>query len=416
MFIGLNDGRILKVVNQVSSSANGQNQPIIVAEYQLFAQNTPVNSILIHSPETSGRGTVKKLIAVSNREIKSLSLDFQCDKYKTCQQCVQSQDPYCAWSTHAEKCVYAFKNESTLVQDSPSGDLTTCDSSVETKTDADVYYSINTEGASMGLRDSTSDAEIQRRDVGPSASVIFMLVFFTAFLTSVFSVVLTCICLKKRYELSKMDFDALKSSSSSSESTSTSVSWSSRTRRLLFSFNRLHSHLLRRFRDRDTPTPEKGGATDTKAKKTILNCYESSGICQKSGLKPVTVLCNSSTNSRPNSTSDDSSPTNTSSLTASSSSNNNSPNNSGLRSSEDDDLVSHSNNLLTPVAKYSNVVISGALSSSDDSFEQRAPVLVRSQNSGRTNNPKRYQKMTNTMKSASDSSNVTTNLLRELDV
>ena len=77
--------------------------------------------------------------------------------------------------------------------------------------------------------------------------------------------------------------------------------------------------------------------------------------------------------------------------------------------------MSHSNKLLTPVIKYLNVVISGALSSSDDSFEQRAPVLVRSQNSGRTNNPKRYQKMTNTIKSASDNSNVTTILLREFN-
>jgi hypothetical protein len=115
LFLGLNDGRVLKIMNQIQSK-NGQNfnQPIILGEYQMFANNLPINSIILFES--------KKLIAITNSEIKSISLEIQCKKYNTCRQCVYAQDPYCAWSTSKSKCVLAIEESESLKQDIQNGD------------------------------------------------------------------------------------------------------------------------------------------------------------------------------------------------------------------------------------------------------------------------------------------------------
>ena len=84
-----------------------------------------------------------KLIAITNNEIKSISLEIQCKKYKTCRQCVYAQDPNCAWSTLKSKCVFAIGENEFLTQDIQNGDgMKVCNPDTEMSflTNTAVYF------------------------------------------------------------------------------------------------------------------------------------------------------------------------------------------------------------------------------------------------------------------------------------
>lgn len=99
VFIGLEDGRVLKILMRATNvSLDGQRQvpkPIIVQEYHLF-RRTPVNSILLRQG---------KLIAMADEQVRAIDLDIECSKAASCGECINAQDPYCAWSLHKSACV-----------------------------------------------------------------------------------------------------------------------------------------------------------------------------------------------------------------------------------------------------------------------------------------------------------------------
>jgi hypothetical protein len=383
LFLGLNDGRVLKIMNQIQSK-NGQNfnQPIILGEYQMFANNLPINSIILFES--------KKLIAITNSEIKSISLEIQCKKYKTCRQCVYAQDPNCAWSTSKSKCVLAIEESESLKQDIQNGDgAKICAAS---NTDTDIFYSINT----PVFDDSENLQKIEQLNASSSnnSSIIFIIILFTAILTSIFSVCLTWVYIKKRYETHPKDeligtikgTDYVRRMWQSLKNNPYVISVLNQLTQNQNSAGNL---------SRDLGKSEHFHDHNLLKQPKILNCYETPHVMcntNKSNLKPVTVNTSTSTSSstRPNSSSEDSSPTTTSSLTASS--NNNSPNNLGSKCSrascecdDDNDIDEEDNGLLTPVSsKYSNIIISHQrLSSSDDSFQ---PVIIRSSQSSSSGN------------------------------
>ena len=101
----------------------------------MFSNNLAVNSLILYES--------KKLVAITNSEIKSLSLDVQCQKYRSCRQCVYAQDPYCSWSTLESKCVFTTTQNQFIIQDIQNGDgIKICKAT--NAADTDIYYSINT--------------------------------------------------------------------------------------------------------------------------------------------------------------------------------------------------------------------------------------------------------------------------------
>jgi hypothetical protein len=61
LFLGLNDGRVLKIMNQIQSkSGQNFNQPIILGEYQMFANTLPINSIILFESKNSSRLPITK--------------------------------------------------------------------------------------------------------------------------------------------------------------------------------------------------------------------------------------------------------------------------------------------------------------------------------------------------------------------
>ena len=148
MFIGTNDGRILKAINSASSpklnsraytnqkksaldNINNNNnnnnnnnynnnnnnnhnnhnnnhnqmpvapnnQPVILEEIQVLKDQLPITDLRVERG-----GLESKLIVFSQNEIRAIPL-FKCNrKAKSCAECVALQDPYCAWDTSKQIC------------------------------------------------------------------------------------------------------------------------------------------------------------------------------------------------------------------------------------------------------------------------------------------------------------------------
>lgn len=107
LFIGLDDGRILKILPTSLNKNSPELKSIILAEYQLFNFKLPINNILI----SFNSDAPNKVIALTSQEIRSFSVDLSCETYKTCELCIGAQDPYCSWSIQTKKCSYTFTND-----------------------------------------------------------------------------------------------------------------------------------------------------------------------------------------------------------------------------------------------------------------------------------------------------------------
>lgn len=146
LFIGTDDGRVLKVINSGSnlpphgthaSDANGNNnnngkskplngasaliQPVIIEDIQIFNYPTvPITNLRVHHTFFAA-----KLIVVSNHEIQSIPL-FKCNSRgaTSCGKCVALQDPYCAWDKSRNICTSSrsrFWNSDNFIQNIEDG-------------------------------------------------------------------------------------------------------------------------------------------------------------------------------------------------------------------------------------------------------------------------------------------------------
>uniref|UniRef100_A0A5S6QA35 Sema domain-containing protein n=1 Tax=Trichuris muris TaxID=70415 RepID=A0A5S6QA35_TRIMR len=108
MFIGTDNGRVLKVVN--APMHNEETKPILVEVVTVFAENSSVTGLYVqHFGSTDGKipnqsTSAAKLIVMSNDQIRSLPL-FHCLNAADCWGCLNLQDPYCAWHVHKKKCI-----------------------------------------------------------------------------------------------------------------------------------------------------------------------------------------------------------------------------------------------------------------------------------------------------------------------
>ncbi|KOB74964.1 Semaphorin-1a-like protein, partial [Operophtera brumata] len=91
LFIGTDNGKIIKAINAVSYDTNKRAVPVVIEELQAFAAGSPVRALRV---ARAGRDAAR-LIAVSDREVLSLRLHSEC---------VALQDPYCAWDKQAGRC------------------------------------------------------------------------------------------------------------------------------------------------------------------------------------------------------------------------------------------------------------------------------------------------------------------------
>lgn len=98
IFVGTNDGKVIKFVNILSSNSTDEVKTVIISETQAFPIGTKVNELTISKKN-------KKLIVISNGKIISLPLS-NCNEheFKSCRKCLELQDPYCAWDDVNREC------------------------------------------------------------------------------------------------------------------------------------------------------------------------------------------------------------------------------------------------------------------------------------------------------------------------
>ncbi|CRK88165.1 CLUMA_CG001950, isoform A [Clunio marinus] len=104
IFIGTDNGHVLKLINVGSAESLNGNKPIVVSEQQVLPIGTRIKELKI------SRAT-QKLIVVSDNFVRSIPL-HNCSGLHQCSDCVGSRDPYCVWDNINRECI--FYNRTTM--------------------------------------------------------------------------------------------------------------------------------------------------------------------------------------------------------------------------------------------------------------------------------------------------------------
>ncbi|BES90255.1 Sema [Nesidiocoris tenuis] len=118
LFIGTDDGRIVKAVNR------GKSGSIFTEELLVNVKHSPIKTLSIARGGISGT----KLVIITNDEVQTIPL-HRCSKILTCRECVGIQDPYCAWDTVTNACIAhgdIIGSKQHLIQNVFRGVHTTC--------------------------------------------------------------------------------------------------------------------------------------------------------------------------------------------------------------------------------------------------------------------------------------------------
>lgn len=124
LFIGTDDGRVMKVINSASAAPGGHQyhnkvMPVIIEEISVFTSRAAVTNLLVYHTFYEA-----KLLVVSAREIQAIPLHKCQARAATCGSCVRLQDPYCAWDISRQVCTSSrsrFWNRENFVQNIEDG-------------------------------------------------------------------------------------------------------------------------------------------------------------------------------------------------------------------------------------------------------------------------------------------------------
>lgn len=124
LFIGTDDGRVMKVINSASAAPGGHQyhnkvMPVIIEEITVFPSRAPVTNLLVYHTFYEA-----KLVVLSSREIQAIPLHKCQARATTCGSCVRLQDPYCAWDVSRQVCTSSrsrFWNRENFVQNIEDG-------------------------------------------------------------------------------------------------------------------------------------------------------------------------------------------------------------------------------------------------------------------------------------------------------
>lgn len=95
LFIGTNDGCVIKVINKGAGFAI---MPHIIEQVLVFSDNSPVTNVHIYK---------KQKVAVLGRGMMKVIPLSRCHMQGTCEQCVGLHDPYCSWNDEGNQCIHS---------------------------------------------------------------------------------------------------------------------------------------------------------------------------------------------------------------------------------------------------------------------------------------------------------------------
>ncbi|KRT86753.1 hypothetical protein AMK59_1568 [Oryctes borbonicus] len=118
LYVGTDDGRVLKVVNIVTAS---QTKAIVLSENVILPNNAPVKQLKVVL------GSSGNIIVVGRDEVRLANLNH-CSQMLTCKDCLTLQDPHCAWDYHNAVCenIDNITSRLSFVQDIKHGDEERC--------------------------------------------------------------------------------------------------------------------------------------------------------------------------------------------------------------------------------------------------------------------------------------------------
>ncbi|XP_046574210.1 semaphorin-1A-like isoform X2 [Haliotis rubra] len=90
MFIGTDDGRVIKAVN-TQKGPKDKIRTVVIEEIQVLKKNESIVNLRVYR-----RDGTEKLVVVSKENVVSIPL-HRCNRKNTCHSCVGLQDPYCSW-------------------------------------------------------------------------------------------------------------------------------------------------------------------------------------------------------------------------------------------------------------------------------------------------------------------------------
>ncbi|XP_022692617.1 semaphorin-1A-like isoform X2 [Varroa jacobsoni] len=141
LFIGTDHGHVLKVVNlawlSIRQADDGKPiESVIVEDVDVFGKsaaflNSSTASTFRSEPVAVTNLVVRRsqneqqLIIVSDNRVQGIPL-YHCDLAKTCSQCVQLQDPYCAWSPKKGECTHNWQADTGSIQSIEHGKDNRC--------------------------------------------------------------------------------------------------------------------------------------------------------------------------------------------------------------------------------------------------------------------------------------------------
>ncbi|XP_054278176.1 semaphorin-1A-like isoform X1 [Macrosteles quadrilineatus] len=125
MFVGTDDGRVLKAINIGQRGSEPAVRSVVVEELQLLRSSETVRRLsVVRVP-----GQEDRLLVVSDDAVVSVPL-HRCGsgKITNCSDCIGLQDPYCAWDTRSRQCVAHGENNNKkhFLQNIPRGEHKAC--------------------------------------------------------------------------------------------------------------------------------------------------------------------------------------------------------------------------------------------------------------------------------------------------
>lgn len=125
LFIGTDDGRIIKAINVANPDGDPQVRSVVIEELQVLRPGTVIRSLNIVRVE----GQPDKLLVVSDDVVQTIPLQ-RCtsSKITNCSDCIGLQDPYCAWDIRERQCVVHSEttNKKNFVQNIFRGEHKAC--------------------------------------------------------------------------------------------------------------------------------------------------------------------------------------------------------------------------------------------------------------------------------------------------
>lgn len=111
IFVGTDDGRVIKFVNVVSMNDTEQVEPVVITETQALPHGMPIKELTVSS-------NTQTLIVVGTGHIVSIPL-HHCSKIVRCRDCFNLQDPYCVWDINNHECTSLITNPN--IHSNPDG-------------------------------------------------------------------------------------------------------------------------------------------------------------------------------------------------------------------------------------------------------------------------------------------------------